>query len=164
MREKAGEISLCGKVREKRAKCGSLPPNAGGLATMVKSVEDSLLLQKDINSLESWSTTWLLKFNIDKCHVLSMGKIDNIMHTHRYQLYKEELDHVFEEKDLGVVIDMGLTFEEHISTKIKKANEIMGLIRRTFSFLDIETFKTLYTSFVRPHFANQYGLRTYVSI
>ena len=34
MREKAGEISLCGSVREKRAKCGSLPLNAGGLATM----------------------------------------------------------------------------------------------------------------------------------
>ena len=36
MRENAGEISLCGNVREKRAKCGSLPPNAGGLATMRK--------------------------------------------------------------------------------------------------------------------------------
>ena len=35
MRENAGEISLCGNVREKRAKCGSLPPNAGGLATMI---------------------------------------------------------------------------------------------------------------------------------
>ena len=35
MREKAGEISLCGNVREKRAKCGSLPPNAGGLASML---------------------------------------------------------------------------------------------------------------------------------
>ena len=117
----------------------------------VKSIEDSILLQKDIDALERWSTTWLLKFNIDKCHVLTLGKIDNIMHTHRYELYKDELDHVFEEKDLGVVIDMELTFEEHMSTKIKKANGIMGLIRRTFSFLDIETFKQLYTSFVRPH-------------
>ena len=35
MRENAGEISLCGNVREKRAKYGSLPPNAGGLATML---------------------------------------------------------------------------------------------------------------------------------
>ena len=34
MRETAGEISLCGNVRENKAKCGSLPPNAGGLATM----------------------------------------------------------------------------------------------------------------------------------
>ena len=28
---------------------------------------------------------------------------------------------------------------------------MMGLIRRTFSFLDGDTFKKLYTSFVRPH-------------
>ena len=38
-----------------------------------------------------------------------------------------------------------------MASKIKKANGIMGLIRRTFSFLDAETFKKLYTSFVRPH-------------
>ena len=38
MRENAGEITLCGNVREKRAKCGSLPPNAGGLATMACSL------------------------------------------------------------------------------------------------------------------------------
>ena len=35
MREKAGDISLCGNVQEKWAKCGSLPPNKGGLATMI---------------------------------------------------------------------------------------------------------------------------------
>ena len=46
---------------------------------------------------------------------------------------------------------MELTFEEHMASKIKKANGIMGLIRRTFSFLDAETFRKLYTSFVRPH-------------
>ena len=46
---------------------------------------------------------------------------------------------------------MELTFDEHIATKIKKANQMMGLIRRTFSFLDGDTFKKLYTSFVRPH-------------
>ena len=38
MRGKAGESSLCGNVREERAKCGSVPPNAGGLATMQKLV------------------------------------------------------------------------------------------------------------------------------
>ena len=73
------------------------------------------------------------------------------MHTPRYTLYGIELEHVFEEKDLGVIIDMKLTFEEHMATEIKKANEMMGLIRRTFSNLDGDTFKMLYTSFVRPH-------------
>ena len=117
----------------------------------VSSKEDAIQLQKDIDALNNWSEKWLLKFNTDKCHVLTLGKIDNIMHTHRYTLYGDELEHVFEEKDLGVIIDMELTFDEHIATKVKKANQMMGLIRRTFSFLDGDTFKKLYTSFVRPH-------------
>ena len=117
----------------------------------VSSKDDAVVLQKDIDALNRWSDMWLLKFNTDKCHVLTMGKFENIVHTQRYTLYGDELDHVFEEKDLGVIIDMELTFEEHIATKVKKANGIMGLIRRSFSFLDGETFKKLYTSFVRPH-------------
>ena len=117
----------------------------------VSSIDDSVALQNDIDALNRWSDKWLLKFNTDKCHVLTLGKFEKITHTHRYTQYGDELDHVFEEKDLGVIIDMELTFEEHIATKVKKANGIMGLIRRTFSFLDGETFKKLYTSFVRPH-------------
>ena len=93
----------------------------------------------------------MLKFNTDKCHVLTLGVFNNIRYTHRYTLYKEELEHVFEEKDLGVIIDMSLTFEEHISSKIKKANNIMGLIRRSFSYLDCDTFRKLYTTLVCPY-------------
>ena len=117
----------------------------------IDSKEDALLLQKDIDELQLWSDKWLLRFNIDKCHVLTLGKFSNIQHTHRYLLYEAELEHVFEEKDLGVIVDMEMTFEEHIASKVKKANGIMGLIRRSFSFLDPAMFKLLYTTFVRPH-------------
>ena len=117
----------------------------------VKSKEDAIQLQEDIDTLGKWSDEWLLKFNTDKCHVLTLGKIDNITHTHRYALHGDEIEHVFEQKDLGVVFDMELKFEEHMGAKVKKANAIMGLIRRTFSFLDGDTFKKLYTSFVRHH-------------
>ena len=45
MREDAGEILLCGNVWEKRAKCGSLPPDAGELATKKqKIINESTLL------------------------------------------------------------------------------------------------------------------------
>lgn len=56
------------------------------------------------------------------------------------------------EKDFGVVIDNKLTCE-----KVDEANSMMGVIRRTFDYLDIKTSKTLHTSLVRPHigFANQ---------
>lgn len=117
----------------------------------ILSREDALSLQTDINLLEQWSDTWLLKFNPDKCHVLTLGKFENIRYTHRYSIYGNELEHVFDEKDLGVRIDSGLNFEEHISEKIKKANSMMGLIRRTFSYLSCNLFKKLYVTFVRPH-------------
>ena len=115
------------------------------------SREDALSLQADIDELEKWSNTWLLKFNPDKCHVLTLGKFENIKYTHRYRIYGNELEHVFEEKDLGVKFDAELCFEEHISEKVKKANTIMGLIRRSFSYLSCNLFKKLYLSFVRPH-------------
>ena len=59
-----------------------------------------------------------------------------------------ELEHVFQGKDLSVMMDEDLRFEDHISLKVNKANSIIGLIR---SF-DGELFKRLYTTAVwAPH-------------
>ena len=112
---------------------------------------DAMELQEDINKLEAWTKTWLLRFNANKCHVLTLGKFENILHTHRYKIGEVELEHVSDEKDLGVLIDEDLSFEEHISTKVRKANQIMGLIRRSFTYLDEKSFVKLYTALVRPH-------------
>ena len=113
--------------------------------------EDALTLQSDITTLEEWSNRWLLRFNPDKCHALSLGRFDNIMYTHRYSIYSKEMEHVFEEKDLGITMDSDFTFAGHISNKVKVANGIVGLIRRSFSFLDCKSFKKIFTAFVRPH-------------
>ena len=117
----------------------------------VDSLQDALQIQNDINSLETWSNTWLLKFHPDKCHVLSLGKGKNINQKYKYTLGEVELQHVPREKDLGVIFDTSLTFEEHIQTQVKKANSIIGLIKRSFSTLSPISFRKLYTSFVRPH-------------
>ena len=117
----------------------------------ITSKDDELALQSDIDSLQHSSNKWLLQCHPDKCHVITLGKFDNIRYTHRYSIYEHELEHVFEEKDLGVTFESDLKFDEHISAKVRKANVIVGLIRRTFSFLDCRMFKKLYTNFVRPH-------------
>jgi len=101
--------------------------------------------------LEDWSKTWLLNFHPSKCHVLALGKFDNIQYTERYHIYSKELEHVFEEKDLGVFIDSNLSFAEHISSKVRVANAMVGLIRRSFSHLDGYSFKKMFSAFVRPH-------------
>ena len=69
----------------------------------------------------------------------------------RYTIDGDELEHVFEEKDLGVIIDSKLSFEDHIASKVRKANAMAGLIRRSFSFLNCHLFRKLYLAFVRPH-------------
>ena len=61
-----------------------------------------------------------------------------------------------EEKDLGVKFDERLTFQNEIDARVKKANTITGLIRRTFTHLNKTTFKKLYKALVRPHL--EYGV------
>ena len=65
-------------------------------------------------------------------YCLTLGNLYNITHTEKYTLHWQELDDVFEQKDLGVILDAELKSEEHISMKVKKANAIAGLIGRTF--------------------------------
>ena len=117
----------------------------------ISSKEDAKNLQQDLNTLEQWSSKWGLKFNSEKCHILTLGKFENIRYTNRYKICDIELEHVYAEKDLGVTVDEDLNFYEHISMKVRIANAIVGQIRRCFLFLDGSTFKRLYTAFVRPH-------------
>ena len=91
------------------------------------------------------------------------------MYTHSYKVFDKEIEHVDIEKDLGVFMDSELSFHDHITKKVNKANSLVGIIRRCFSFIDIDTFKKLYSSFVRPHL--EYGqelwspyLRKYINM
>ena len=61
------------------------------------------------------------------------------------------IENVTQEKDLGVIIDNELKFNEHIAQKVKKANQALGMIRNTFANLDRDIFLPLYKAFVRPH-------------
>ena len=115
--------------------------------------EDADILQSDIETLEDWAKKWLLNFHPDKCHVLTLGRYENIMYTKRYNISSKEMEHVFEDKDLGILVDSELTFHSHISNQIRNANganAIVGLVRRSFTHLDCKLFKKLFTAFVRP--------------
>ncbi len=72
------------------------------------------------------------------------------------------------EKDLAVWIDNKLSFSHHTSKSSSKANCLLGLICRTFKYLDKENLPLLYKTIVRPliEYANSVwwpvtkGLRT----
>ena len=78
---------------------------------------DCELLQKDLDSLNNWSKTWLLNLNFDKCKVLRVGKsceAECKYFLESGQNSQVELAHVESETDLGVVFDNKLNFKEHI--------------------------------------------------
>jgi len=54
-------------------------------------------------------------------------------------------------KDLGVIIDSNLTFEDYITEKVNKAYCVLGIIKRNFEHISKEAFVLLYKSMVRSH-------------
>ena len=55
------------------------------------------------------------------------------------------------EKDLGVVLNNKLKWNDHVDQLILKANSVIGMLKRSFKYWNCKTFKQLYTSLVRPH-------------
>lgn len=54
-----------------------------------------------------------------------------------------------------ITIGVRLSFSEHLSNKINKANKIIVIFWLSFTHLDLKMFKGLYTAPVRPHL--EYG-------
>ena len=54
-----------------------------------------------------------------------------------------------------MIFDQSLKFDLHIDTIVNKANSMIGLIKRNFSFMDIDIFLNLYKALIRPHL--EYG-------
>ena len=71
--------------------------------------------------------------------------------TNVYKMGNVDLKQVKNEKDIGVIIDNQLKFEDYMNEKIRKANSMIYLIRGCFVHLDETMFLKLYKSLVRPH-------------
>ena len=65
------------------------------------------------------------------------------------------LECISSEKDLGVLIDDTLKFHLQTAAATKKANQVLGVIKRSYQTRDTFTMATLYKSMVRPHL--EYG-------
>ena len=57
-----------------------------------------------------------------------------------YEGGRTTLETVDSEKDVAVSIDSNLSFANHIKNQVNKANQIVGLTRRSFVYLDNRTF------------------------
>ena len=72
---------------------------------------------------------------------------------HNKLVLKDQLDQDIQlipaenEKDLGVTFDKDLKFGVHIQTSVNKANKTLGIIFRTYTYMDIENVQNLIQNF-----------------
>ena len=102
--------------------------------------------------------------SVKKVSYLDVGTFYNITHTQRNTPHLQELEYLFKQKDLGVILHAELKYDEHISEKL-----LVGLIQRSFRYFGGPLSRKLFTTFVRPHLVYGQGvwapyLKKYVSI
>ena len=118
------------------------------LSRAITSPQDVETLQKDLNKLMGWATTWQMRFNVEKFKITHLGgKNMNAI----YSLGGEPLGESRMEKDLGVLVDDGLSNDMQCQAAANKANRILACIKKGINARDEEIILPLYKTLVRPH-------------
>ena len=109
---------------------------------------DTSLLQSDLDRVSDYAKTWLMSFNPDKCEVMKIShQRDHSIPT--YHFFGKSLKVVNKSKDLGQIMSSDLKWGDHVNATVNKANQILGVFKRTVGCSNPAVFSKLYTSLVR---------------
>ena len=101
------------------------------LISIIKSMESCLRLEKDLDKVLEWTKNWLVQLNKEKCKVMHCGagnpKFD-------YMINQTCLLKTESERDLGVTFTNNLKWSNQVNEAAKKANRVLGTVRRTIKF------------------------------
>jgi len=93
----------------------------------------------------------VVKVNVYKCKKMTIRKVPDGDYQIVIGVNRKTLQTVVEEKDLEVCVTNDLKWSEQCSAAASKAMKALGLIKRTFGYLNKRLFLTLYSTYVRPH-------------
>ena len=104
-------------------------------------------LQTQLNNIHQWSSTWQMQISYSKCNIVHIGSSNS---PHKLHIHNIPIKQVGSVVDLGVTIDEHLRFKIHINTIIQKANQRSALIKRCFLSRNANNLLRAYTTYVRP--------------
>ncbi|KAJ3640833.1 hypothetical protein Zmor_027371 [Zophobas morio] len=114
----------------------------------ISSIVDTALLQSDLDKIVQYSSENKLFLNTKKCYYVTFTrKLQPIVTS--YGIGLESLERKTSIKDLGVIFDSELTFNDHIKCVSSSASKSLGFIMRVSKYFnDIDLLKSLFFSFV----------------
>ncbi|KAK4829521.1 hypothetical protein QYF61_005160 [Mycteria americana] len=104
------------------------------------------VIQRDLDKLEKWADGNLMEFNKGKCKVLHLGR-NNPMCQYMLTSWKAAL----QKRTWGVLMDSKLAMSQQCALLAKKANGILGCIRRIVASRLRQVILPLYSALVRPY-------------
>ena len=119
------------------------------LCRNINSTTDSESLEQSLSNLNTWSNDNNIRFNAEKCKVLSVTRKKNPV-NYNYHLGPYSLLCIGKEKDLGVIVTNNLVWNTHIDMVTAKANKMRGVLKRTCPLLTrTKIRRSLYLSLVK---------------
>ena len=115
----------------------------------ITSSADIDILKEDMQQLEIWQDKWLMQFNPKKCSTVTFGTRNPPKHEYSFcnELLKSEDSTTY----LGVEFNNTLSWNNQTQAATKKAQKVLGMIRRNLWSCPEKVKVTAYTSLVRPH-------------
>ena len=86
-------------------------------------------MQRDLEALMDWGSTWGMKFNAKKCNIMRVSRSRKPL-QHFYSLGSEILQEVSDAKYLGIQIDNKLDWNKHILTVAAGGQSKLAFLNR----------------------------------
>lgn len=118
----------------------------------VSSITDANELQSDLDAFTLWCRNNRLALNVSKCKQMSYTRRIKNTITFSYCINQTPLTRVSQIRDLGVLFDSDICFNNHVNAIVTKACSMLGFLFRLCSeFRNPNSLKALYCAHVRSH-------------
>ncbi len=107
-------------------------------------------MQHDANLLNEWLARNVLSLNKAKTCYMLFGHARNVQNL-RILFDGTPIERVSRFKYLGLIIDDGLTFHEHVNHVKRKITPFISLMWRKSKYIPIDKRKQLYNAYVQSH-------------